>query len=166
MRAPLLILLATLGCGSDLLGPDFDRRLTLMGGCGDVIFYAVDPDDEVMVTFRADGLVAAALEAGAETSTLVDLPADDVDLMVEQGSHISDATCDDVIENSGPRVRRSWSLTPHQTRLPSRPIPSTLDLSQVLEAMPPFLMVKPQHPPSRFRHRTHPRHRCHRPAAR
>jgi hypothetical protein len=122
MRAPLLILLVTSGCGPDLLGPHFGQRLTHFGGCGDVIFFAVDSDDEVMVTFSAEGLVAAAREAGAETSTVVEFPLDDVALMVEQGSRISDATCDDVIENSGPRVQRSWPAVSGTATVRIRPL--------------------------------------------
>ena len=109
MRALLPLLLVTFACGSDLLGPDFGQRLTLFGGCGDVIFFAVDSADEVMVTFSAEGLVAAALEAGTEATTVVAFPSEDAELIVERGSRISDATCDDVIENSGPRVQRSWT---------------------------------------------------------
>lgn len=110
MRALLpLVLLATFGCGSDLLGPDFAEELVHFGGCVDVIFYAVDSDDEVMVTFLAEGLVAEARAAGREISTVVELPTDDVELTVEQGSQISDATCDDVIEAPGPRVRHTWT---------------------------------------------------------
>lgn len=107
--ALLLILLAASACGSDPLGPEFAQSLTHLGGCADVIFFAVDEDDEVMVTFRAAGLVAAAREAGIETSTFVTFPSDDVELIVEQGSRISDATCDDVIENFGPRVEHAWT---------------------------------------------------------
>lgn len=109
MRAPLLILLVTLGCGSDLLAPDFAQRLTQLGGCGDVIFFAVDPDDQVMVTFHMEGLVAAARNAETETSTVVVLPSDDVELILQRGSRVSDATCDDVIENSGPQIQQSWT---------------------------------------------------------
>lgn len=105
MRAllPILILLVTAGCGSHPLGPRFDQRFTHFGGCGDVVFFAVDSEDEVMVTFTATGLVAAAREAEAEASTVVELPSDDVALRVEQGSRISDATCDDedVVFTSG-----------------------------------------------------------------
>jgi hypothetical protein len=109
MRALLLFLLVTSGCGPDLLGPHFGQRLTHLSGCGDVIFFAVDADDEVMMTFSADGLVAAARQAGTETSTVFAFPSDDVELVLEQGLRISDATCDDVIEGAGPRVQRSWT---------------------------------------------------------
>lgn len=124
MRALLLILilLVTAGCGSHPLGPRFDQRLTHFGGCGDVVFFVVDSEDEVMVTFTATGLVAAAREAEAETSTVVELPSDDVALRVEQGSRISDATCDDVIENSGPRVQRSWTAMSGTATVRIRPL--------------------------------------------
>lgn len=121
MRALLLMLLVTSACGTDLLGPHFGQRLTHFGGCADVIFYAVDADDEVMVTFSAQGLVAAAREAGTETTTVIELPSDDVQLMVEQGSRISDATCDDVIENSGPRVERTWTAVSGTATVRIRP---------------------------------------------
>lgn len=121
MRALLLILLVTSACGPDLLGPHFVQRLTHFGGCGDVIFFAVDSDDEVMVTFRAEGLVAAARETGTETSSVVEFPSDDVALMIEQGSRISDATCDDVIENLGPRVQRTWTAVSGTATVRIRP---------------------------------------------
>lgn len=122
MRVLLLILLVTSGCAPSLLGPDLDQRLTHFGGCGDVIFFAVDSDDEVMVTFQAQGLVAAAREAGTETSTVVAFPSDEAELRVQQGSRVSDATCDDVIENSGPRVERSWTAVAGTATVRIRPV--------------------------------------------
>lgn len=123
MRALLsLALLVTSGCGSDLLGPDFAEELVHFSGCGDVIYYAVDSDDEVMVIFRAEGLVAEARAAGSEISTVVELPMDDVELTVEQGSQISDATCDDVIEGPGPRVRRTWTAISGTATVRIRPL--------------------------------------------
>lgn len=105
MRRTALILALTVfasACGSDPLGPDFESRLSLMGGCGDVWFYAVDDADEVLLTFSTFGLIEAA--AGDTTTTTFDLPDDEVELMVEVGSQVSDAVCDDVIENDGPQV--------------------------------------------------------------
>ena len=127
MRARLLILLMALGCGLDLLGPEFERRLTHFSGCGDVIFFAVDADDELMVTFRAEGLVAAARAGGTETTTVVELPSDDVELVVGQGSRISDGTCDDVLENGGPRVRRSWTGISGTATVRIRPLEASID---------------------------------------
>lgn len=123
MRTLLLVLLVvTYGCGSDLLGPDFAQRLTRLGGCADVIFFAVDPDDEIMVTFRAEGLVAAAREAAIETSTVVTFPSDEAELVLEQGSRVSDATCDDVIESPGPRIQRSWTAASGTATVRIRPL--------------------------------------------
>ena len=122
MRTRLLVLLVALGCGLDLLGPEFERRFTYFGGCGDVVFFAVDADDELMVTFNADGLLAVARQAGTETTTIVDLPSQDVELVVEQGSRVSDATCDDVVENAGPRVRRTWTATSGTATVRLRPL--------------------------------------------
>ena len=122
MRAPLLMLLVILGCRSSLLEPDLEQGLNHFGGCGDVIFFAVDPDDEVMVTFRTEGLVAEARAAGTEISTVVAFPSDEVELIVEQGSRISDATCDDVILNSGPRVQRSWTAASGTATVRIRPV--------------------------------------------
>jgi len=124
MRTLILVplLLLSVGCGSDLLAPQFAQRLTHFGACADVIFFAVDADDEIMLTFRTEGLVAAAREAGVETTTVVELPSDDVDLVVEAGSRISDATCDDVIENSGPRVQRSWTAASGTATVRIRPL--------------------------------------------
>jgi hypothetical protein len=124
MRASILtlLLLASAGCGSSPLSPRLARDLTHFGGCGDVIFFAVDDDDEVLVTFRADGLVAAARAAGVETTTVIELPSDEVELVIEAGSRISDATCDDVIENGGPRVLRSWTAASGTATVRIRPV--------------------------------------------
>lgn len=122
MRALLLILLLTFACGPDPLGPHLGERLTHFGGCADVIFFAVDSDDEVMVTFSSEGLVAAAREAGTETSTVFELPSEGAELMVEQGTRISDAMCDDVIENFGPRVQRSWTAVSGTATVRIRPL--------------------------------------------
>ncbi len=132
-----LVLLTTLGCESDLLGPGFTEELVHFGGCGDVVFYAVDSDDELMVTFVGSGLVAEAEQTGSEVSTVFELPAGDVELIVEQGSRVSDATCDDVIEGRGPRVERSWIATAGTATVRIRPgqDPSGARGDLVLEAV-------------------------------
>lgn len=113
--------LALAACSSDLLGPDFETRFAQRGGCGDVIFYAVDGDDEVLLTFTTPGLVAAATTAGEATTTTFDLPHDDVTLLVEVGSRVADATCDDVIENQGPRVDRTYRAVSGRASVTIRP---------------------------------------------
>ena len=125
MRLPHLVSLAAAAllpaCSSDLLGPDFEQQLTHQGGCGDVYFYAVDAQDEVMLTFYAEGLVAGARTAGEEVVTFFDLSEGGASLMVEQGSRISDATCDDVIEGRGPQVDRTWIAVQGHAAVTIRP---------------------------------------------
>lgn len=119
-----MVLATVAGCGRlDLLGPNFTDELGTVGGCGDIIFFAVDDDDELMLTFRAEGLVAGGRAAGHETVTVFDLSAGVADLVLEQGTRVSDATCDDVIENSGPQVSRSWSATAGTATVTVRPEP-------------------------------------------
>lgn len=125
MRVPRLLATLVLaggiaaGCGdSDPLGPDFETRLSVLGGCGDVWFYAVDEADELLVTVSAPGLIEAA--EGDTTTTTFDLPDEGVELIVEAGSYISDAICDDVIEH-GPRVDRTWRAVAGQAVVTIRP---------------------------------------------
>lgn len=121
-RIATMLLLVTSACGTDLLGPHFGESLDHFGGCADVTFFAVDDGDEIMVTFRADGLVTEALAAGVETSTVFDFPSAEAELVVEQGSRVSDATCDDVIENDGPDVDRTWVAVSGQATVRIRPV--------------------------------------------
>lgn len=106
----LASLVTVFGCGrSDPLGPSFVAELTIRGGCADVVFYAVDDDDELMLSFRAEGLVSEARSAGeGEAVTIFEFPAA-AQLTLEQGTRVSDAMCDDVIENGGPKVSRTWT---------------------------------------------------------
>ena len=105
---PLLGVLA--GCGP-ALPADFGDELGDGFGCGDVVFYAVDADDTILLRVYAEGLIAAAQEAGEETTTTFALPDEDVEVEVEVGGRISDAACDDVIENGGPRVDVTYVAT-------------------------------------------------------
>lgn len=105
------------------LSPGFEQQLTRQGGCADVVFYAVDDDDEVMLSFRADGLVAEARDAGGETVTTLDLSEPGAVVIVERGSRISDAMCDDVIEDGGPQVSRTWEAVGGSATVTVRPGP-------------------------------------------
>jgi hypothetical protein len=123
MRSILgVLLLATSGCGTGPLGPDFVSQLTRFGGCADVVFFAVDDADEVMVTFEAEALVAAARTAGTETSSVIALPSAGVELTIVQGSRVSDATCDDAIENGGPVIDRTWVARSGTATVTIRPL--------------------------------------------
>jgi hypothetical protein len=117
-----VVLLATFGCGTDPLGPGFVSQLTRFGGCVDVVFFAVDDADKVMVRFEAEGLVAAAYGAGTETSSVIDLPSAGVELTIRQGTQVSDATCDDVIENQGPVIDRTWVAQSGTATVTIRPL--------------------------------------------
>ena len=126
----LAVLLASLvtipACGgSHLLGPELIQRLTVFGGCADIVFYAVDGEDELMLTFRAEGVISEARAAGGAQESVMTfvLPAPATELILQQGTRISDATCDDVIENGGPQVGRSWTATAGTVTVSVRPDP-------------------------------------------
>ncbi len=119
---PLTLALATLlSCGPSLLGPDFEDDFDHLSACGDVVFYAVDGADEVMLTFESPGPVASAQASGDTTTTVFTLPDSTVTLIVEQGSRVSDATCDDVLTHPGPRVDRTWRATAGTATVTIRP---------------------------------------------
>lgn len=105
-----LLALGALACtDADPLGPGFEDDFVHRGGCADVVFFAVDAADEVLLTFQTTGVVDAARGSSVPVTTNFDLPTPGVTLIIEQGSKISDAVCDDVIENGGPRVVRTWT---------------------------------------------------------
>ncbi|MBT8337957.1 MAG: hypothetical protein KJO11_15225, partial [Gemmatimonadetes bacterium] len=119
--ATLAASLGVAACSTDLLGPDFVDDLDQLRSCADVFFFAIDDADRVMLTFSVAGPVAEAQAAGETTTTPFDLPDPDVTLIVEQGSRVSDAACDDVIENGGPVVDRTWSAIDGSATLTIRP---------------------------------------------
>jgi hypothetical protein len=114
-------LLAAASCSSSLLDPDFADELDQFRACADVFFFAIDDADRVMLTFAVAGPVADAQAAGETTTTTFDLPDPDVALFVEQGSRVSDAACDDVIENGGPVIERTWTAIAGAATLTIRP---------------------------------------------
>jgi len=125
MRSPvtlasLLITLVSCG-GTGPLAPNFEDNLTRMGGCADVLFFAVDQADELMLSFRTEGTVSEAQAAGEETVTVFELPSPAAELILEQGTRLSDATCDDVIEGDGPQVHRTWSAVSGTATVHVRP---------------------------------------------
>ena len=96
------------GCGPQGLAPDFESSLTHRSGCGDVVFFAVDDADEVMLTLEASGLVEQAQLTGEVTVVEFQLPDPSLVLKVQVGEKVSDATCDDVIENGGPVIAQTY----------------------------------------------------------
>jgi len=125
MRPLILISLLT-ACAPTLEG-DFAAELTNRGGCADVKFYAVDDDDSKMLSVWVEGLVEAATTAGETQTTTYDLPDPDVELIVEVGSKVSDATCDDVIENGGPAVDATFAATDGKATITIVPGETTWD---------------------------------------
>lgn len=118
----VLALLLSCSCAShDPLGPDFHEELIRLGGCADVLFYAVDADDELMLSFRTDGLVEEARSAGEPRVTTFALPDATVELVLERGRRVSDVTCDDVVEQGGPRIDRTWSAISGTASVAVRP---------------------------------------------
>lgn len=110
MRGIFAVLLIG-GCQRPLTALDPDT-LTDRGGCGDTIVYAVDAAHEVMLIVNADeGLVAAAIEAGTPQQASFELPDPDIEVRLDQGTAVDDATCDDVVMNGGPDVFATWSAT-------------------------------------------------------
>jgi hypothetical protein len=122
-----LMSLAGFGCapaaedGALTLEDGFEDALTNIGGCADILFYAVDEADEVMLSFSVGGLLQAANEAGEEQTTGFELPSDGLTLIVEVGEKVSDATCDDVIENGGPQVVRTYKAISGTAQITARP---------------------------------------------
>lgn len=129
MTRTLLALAATAALSacatSTPTGSELAEALESSGGCGDLVVYAVDADKTLLLDVQADGLVQAATEAGEPTTTTFDLAtATGVRVILEQGSEIDDAICDDVIENDGPIVDRSWTATAGTLEVTVRPGPT------------------------------------------
>ncbi len=114
---PLLGLTACTPTLEDGFGEDLTRR----GGCADVMFYAVDEGDTILLSFYTQGVISAAYELGEETTSTYLLPEETIDLKVEVGQRVSDAVCDDVIENGGPMVRETWTPVSGTATLTVRP---------------------------------------------
>jgi len=110
-RLPFLLALpAVVACdlgGTPQLGDDVEDTLTNEGGCADLYVFAVDDADEVILEIRFDGPIAAA---GGSTSIEQDftLPDPTIDATIKVGEKVSDAACDDVIENGGPQIDETW----------------------------------------------------------
>lgn len=117
MRPLLLVLLA--GCTPSLTD-GFGATLTDHGGCSDLVVYASNPEDTVLLRFDRDGAVAEALAAGEEVTTTIPLPDPDTSLVVQVGEKIADAMCTDVIVNGGPVVREEWAAVSGEATLTVR----------------------------------------------
>lgn len=121
------------GCefGVPSLADGFEADLTELVGCGDLQAYAVDAEDEVMVHVQLDGPIAAA--NGVATETVIPLPDPSTVVEVELGSALSDAACDDVIENDGPQVAVTWKAVSGTVTVAVRPDPNDDRADVILE---------------------------------
>lgn len=116
------LIFAACGGGGPLL-PELGANLTLFGGCGDVVFYAVDEHDRVVVTFQAQGLVEEARTSEEdEVEVVLDLSTTAATAQVEQGERVSSTVCNDIIVPPGPRVDRAWTATGGSATLRIRPV--------------------------------------------
>ena len=120
----LVALSALMGSGCDTTSPmaGFEESLTRTGGCGDMVLFAVDEDDEVMLRLDIEGLLTAVNMEPSDTEHV--LPEVGLALVVEVGEQISDATCDDAIENGGPQVDRVYIATAGTAWISTRPTDS------------------------------------------
>jgi hypothetical protein len=110
MRLLPVLALFLAGC-TPSLGENWADSLTEKDGCGDVFLYAANVDDTIMLSFQAADVVAAAGDAAKKQVVELAFPDEGVVLVVEQGTKVSDAACDDVIENGGPDVTKTWTAT-------------------------------------------------------
>jgi hypothetical protein len=121
-----LALGALTACGASL-EDDFEADLTVHGGCGDVFVFAHDEADTMLLTAHAEGLIAPAQAAGEEVVTTFEIPDSGLTLELEVGQRISDAICDDVIENGGPQVDETWTAISGTATFAVRPDENTAE---------------------------------------
>jgi hypothetical protein len=130
MRLPTfaagILTLAACGGGKMLL-PELGADLTRFGGCGDVILYAVDAYDRVLVTFQAQGFVEEARASEKdEVEVVLDLSATAASARIDYGTRVSSTVCNDVIVPPGPSVDRVWTATAGTATLRVRPASSSV----------------------------------------
>ena len=99
MRALFLMLAA--GCASVEPQPaaevDPNADFTDAGGCGDLVVYAVNSADTVVLRIEAEGLVEAS--GGADTTSTWSLPNLAVDVVLEVGDHVTGALCAEIVDH-------------------------------------------------------------------
>jgi hypothetical protein len=116
----MLFLLTLLGCpsptpddsGLSPLDADFEAALEgPAGGCADVWMYAANDDNTVALFFQVGGVVQDACAAAAPSTFTYTLPDATVELRVEQGSDLTLNECNDVMDETGPEVARTWTAS-------------------------------------------------------
>jgi hypothetical protein len=111
MSVALLLAASLAGCSPATSLPGFPEDLVIVGGCGDVILFAANPDDTLLLEVRGSGLVALAEAAGEPSTFDFVLPSDELTVSVDVGERVSDATCDDAIVDEGPRVDQAYEAS-------------------------------------------------------
>jgi hypothetical protein len=104
--ASLALLLTGCQLGSGLYD-GFEQDLTKTGGCADLYAFATNDDDTILLEVQLDKPLDGA--GGVPETFEVTLPDPFAEISVDVGSRISDAACDDLIENGGPQVRETWT---------------------------------------------------------
>lgn len=119
--ATLLLALGAAGC-APALQEGFDEELTRKGACADMLFFAANAEGSIALSFTVPPLIEAFLASGdPEQSTAWTLPDRDVVAVVELGTRVDDALCDDVIENGGPQVAATYVPTQGSLTVRLRP---------------------------------------------
>jgi hypothetical protein len=84
--------------------------LSNRGACGDAVFYASNAEHSVMLYMNVDtGLALEATNTGEVQTASYTLPDAQIEVRLDQGIGVDDATCDDVVEGAGPQVLATWS---------------------------------------------------------
>ena len=99
---PFLILALATACSPPIQIDGFPEDLAIQGGCGDLVLFAVDDADTMLLTVTGEGFVAAAEATGEETTSLIDLSQEGLVVRLQTGTEVSAATCTDDIEGNGP----------------------------------------------------------------
>lgn len=86
------------GGGTGPLEPGFESSFEYSGGCGDMLLYASNVEDTILMTFIIDGLSEQAHTQGGQVSETASLPDSRIQLEVRVGEKLSDTVCDDVAE--------------------------------------------------------------------
>jgi hypothetical protein len=105
------------GTGGGSGGPgappqNFFSLLTETGACGDLVFYAHNPDDTLALAVRLDGLASEARNSGTEIVRswgLADVGTD-VRVGVRQGMGVSSAVCNPTGGGAAGGESREWGV--------------------------------------------------------
>jgi hypothetical protein len=97
------------GSTSDDLEAGFEADLSAGSGCGDVVVYASNADDELALHFVSwEGLAEQAHADGAAVTRTWDLASEvPTELNVTAGTHLTHETCNDALEYT-PVIDGTW----------------------------------------------------------